>query len=128
MEELEPEQLPMDQVLGEIRNMLMSDMDKDELQPNRTEPAFEPYRPVEPMIPKKVEPAYFLLTPAMRCDLPSDSELSETVQRRAQQVLSKLQKETTPEKLSPALTDWLETHLPELVEQVVSKKISEQKN
>jgi len=127
--EQDPEEIPMDQVLAEIRQMLSA-------QTTQTGKAEEPSitrepeakQPVPPVVPppaptlekvKPEEPDYFLLTPAMRCDLPPDSELSETVQKQTTRVLNKLQQQSSPE-LSPALIEWLNTNLPAMIEKVLA--------
>ena len=130
--EQDPEEIPMDQVLAEIRQMLTNPdtmpadnvENKSEPEPIRSEPVFAPAPPVvkpvaEAVSNKPKEPDYFLLTPAMRCDLPSDSELSETVQRQTTRVLNKLQQQSNTE-LSPALVEWLNANLPGMIEKALS--------
>ena len=134
--EQSPEELPMDQVLDEIRLMLMAESDSQNKQkataldsPIRVSDIItqnESPKPdsVEKIAVKPPEPAYFLLTPAMRCDLPSDEVLSETVQRQLQRVMTKMQaQKQETDKISPELIAWLNTHLPALVEKVVSEKL-----
>ncbi|MBR6411896.1 MAG: DUF2497 domain-containing protein [Alphaproteobacteria bacterium] len=127
--EQDPEEIPMDQVLAEIRQMLSAQTtqtDKVEEPAINQKPEAKP--PVPPVIPppaptlekvKPEEPDYFLLTPAMRCDLPPDSELSETVQKQTTRVLNKLQQQSSPE-LSPALIEWLNANLPAMIEKVLA--------
>ena len=149
MEDLdkEPEEIPMDEVLSEIRQMLSSDMpiqDTERTEPTLSEekqtrpekevpsvesPASAISDKVEVQVPppsprpSHIEPDYFLLTPAMRCDLPSDNELSAQVKVQTQRVLSKLQQETPTLQLSPALEDWLSKNLPAIVEKVLDEKL-----
>ena len=83
---------------------------------------------------------YFLLTPGMRCDVESkhpDPALSLSVQEKTQQVLNKLSRLREPlssdnvvnhdtpavSALEPALTEWLNTRLPEILEHIVSKEL-----
>lgn len=123
--EQDPEEIPMDQVLAEIRQMLSaqtSSSDEQVSQPAEPIPQ-NVDEPVLPPISDRVEaPAsdYFLLTPAMRCDLPSDSELSEAVQKQTTRVLNKLQQQSVTD-LSPALVEWLNANLPEMIEKALSK-------
>ena len=116
MEDLEqdPEELPMDEVLAEIRQILSSKLAGKEPAPSL--PRFSP-------TPEPQSPAtdYFLLTPAMRCDLPSDSELSQNVQRQTARVLNKLQQKAPMPDLSPALIDWLNENLPKIIEKALDK-------
>ena len=80
--EQDPEEIPMEQVLAEIRQMLSGEASAEK----PTEPSFE--KPAEPLpdtekaqpvvppaptptvpeSPRSEAPDYFLLTPAMRCD------------------------------------------------------------
>ena len=134
--EQDPEEIPMEQVLAEIRQMLSAQTTGEEKPEVSSFERGEPSTPVPevpqsvvppvapmpesiPEPPKPEKPDYFLLTPAMRCDLPSDSELSETVQRQKALVLNKLQQQSATE-LSPALVEWLNAHLPAMIEKVLS--------
>ena len=141
MEDLdkEPEEIPMDEVLSEIRQMLSSEMpvsDAERVEPkldrktlNKSESDKETKvvsNEVEPSTSSRTvhfEPDYFLLTPSMRCDLPSDEELSDQVKVQTQRVLSKLQQGIPMPQLSPALEDWLNKNLPAIVEKVVEEKL-----
>ena len=77
--EQDPEEIPMDQVLAEIRQMLSAQTERAEdgpesVEPQKTAPIAEPPVPPRPVADvAKEAPEYFLLTPAMRCDLPPDS-------------------------------------------------------
>ena len=62
---------------------------------------------------------YFLLTPAMRCDLPPNFELSQNVQRQTARVLNKLQQQTSGTDLNPALINWLNENLPKIIEKAL---------
>ena len=128
--EQDPEEIPMDQVLAEIRLMLSApgEAPKNE-KSEKSASESSPSPRVEPVItapsspsfsdrPKSIASDYFLLTPAMRCDLPPDSELSETIQRQTTRVLNKLQQQSAAE-LSPALVDWLNANLPAMIEKVL---------
>ena len=130
MEDLEqdPEELPMDEVLAEIRHILSSKLSGKE--PAQDTPRFSqspvpttnidtPNQTVT--VPCEPAPDYFLLTPAMRCDLPPDSELSQNVQKQTARVLSKLQQQTTASDLNPALIDWLNENLPKIIEKALDK-------
>ena len=128
--EQDPEEIPMDQVLAEIRQMLSAPAEAPNNEKNeKSDSESSPSPRVEPVItapsspsfsdrPKSTAPDYFLLTPAMRCDLPPDSELSETIQRQTTRVLNKLQQQSATE-LSPALVDWLNANLPAMIEKVL---------
>ena len=140
MEDIEqdPEEIPMDQVLAEIRQMLTSQNIPVENTPSavskQTDAVLPPKDPIIPMSEKislspspvaektKATSDCFLLTPAMRCDLPPDSELSETVQKQTTRVLNKLQQKSTAE-LSPALIEWLDANLPGMVEKALSNHL-----
>ena len=127
--EQDPEEIPMDQVLAGIRQMLSPQTETQEekqafklvLSPTQESAAFE--NPLPPISEKVKSPGddYFLLTPAMRCDLPPDSELSEAVQKQTTRVLNKLQQQSTSE-LSPALMEWLNAHLPDMIEKELEKR------
>ena len=130
MEDLEqdPEELPMDEVLAEIRHILSSKLTGKE--PQRNIPQFSesptPSANVDKTsqtlaIPAEPAPDYFLLTPAMRCDLPPDAELSQNVQKQTARVLSKLQQQTSATDLNPALIDWLNENLPKIIEKALDK-------
>ena len=120
--EQDPEEIPMDQVLAEIRQMLSTQTLSPDEKPiyQSAEPTEKPVEKPLPVSdqPKPTVPDYFLLTPAMRCDLPSDSELSETVQKQKTLVLNKLQQQSNTE-LSPALIEWLNANLPAMIEKVL---------
>jgi len=143
MDELdqEPEEIPMEDVLAEIRHMLS----KEILSPTASvegavssaksvqKPAdvssverenLPPPSPSErSSISDTSKPDYFLLTPAMRCDIPIGAP-SEAIQRQAQRVLSKLQQESRqPETLSPVLIAWLNANLPQMIEKVLAQKL-----
>ena len=125
--EQDPEEIPMDQVLAEIRQMLSAQTERAEdrpesVEPQKTAPIAEPPVPPRPVADvAKEAPEYFLLTPAMRCDLPPDSELSETVQKQTTRVLNKLQQQSGAD-LSPALIEWLNANLPAMIEKALEKR------
>ena len=118
MEDLEqdPEELPMDEVLAEIRQILSSKLAGKEAPQGSSR--FSDTLPPTPTISSSAAD-YFLLTPAMRCDLPPDSELSQNVQRQTARVISKLQQKTPASDLSPALIDWLNENLPKIIEKAL---------
>ena len=125
MQETEPEELPMDVVLDEIRQMLLADTENDQ----KSEPLQENEDVEVCEIPQKQipeEPDYFLLTPEMRCDLDEQKlELSEIIQKRTQQVVNKLNhQQNSDEIISPVLEKWLNENLPTLVEKAVAEKLS----
>ncbi len=140
-EEIGPEeQPPMEVVLHEIRQMLLADMQ-----------AISGSHLPEPPNKKEATSAvdYFLLTPEMRYDVPdqqsSKTDLSQSVQEKAQQVLNKLSQlqeqkssstkeaiEQTPVEVSEMainasleskITEWLNTRFPEMLERIIEKEI-----
>ncbi len=130
-QETEPEeQPPMEVVLREIRQMLLADMQAVAVSSDSA-----------CSISVETEASdYFLLTPGMRCDVESkhpDPALSLSVQEKTQQVLNKLSRLRDPlssdkvvnhdapavSALEPALTEWLNTRLPEILEHIVSKEL-----
>ncbi|MBQ7413784.1 MAG: hypothetical protein IJV07_05930 [Alphaproteobacteria bacterium] len=137
MEEQDPEEIPMDQVLSEIRHMLSDDnLLKKQVVPEHPSDYVDPPQTVQPVIASKPEPVeqenvpkkendYFLLTPAMRCDLPSDSELSASVQQQAARVINKLQQKNPPQPLATEVEEWLRNNLPGMIERVLTEKLSE---
>ena len=118
MENLEqdPEELPMDVVLSEIRRILTAQTENPQKVEN-IEPVYS-----KEIISKEMLTECFLLTPAMRCDLPSDAELSQTVQRQANKVLSKLQNPPGDPSSDSAVIAWLKANLPQMIEDVMNKK------
>ena len=129
MEDLEqdPEELPMDEVLAEIRHILSSKLSGKEPQQNipqfsATTSTTGNDAPIKTQDTSSLSaPDYFLLTPAMRCDLPTDSELSQNVQKQTARVLSKLQQQTSAADLNPALIEWLNENLPKIIEKALDK-------
>lgn len=134
MQETEPEELPMDVVLNEIRQMLLADTEKKQTEETpknvtETEEVFFEEVPVVEDVPQKDVEDYFLLTPEMRCDLVENKvELSDIIQKRTQQVVEKLNQQqslgNSEVVLSPALEGWLNKNLPELIEKAISEKLS----
>ena len=147
--EQEPEEIPMEEVLAEIRQMLSAEI-KEEKTPEvektapvfvmpKVEPVFEKEEPVkvdakpdtkvdpkpEPQPIKVNIPEIFVLTPAMRCDIPVAKALSQNVQKQTQKVLDKLQKDTErTSQLSPELVEWLNKNLPSMIEKTVKERLS----
>jgi len=125
MEDLEqdPEELPMDEVLAEIRHILSSKLTEKETHKDIPQFLAKP-SPGTDTATKTLSSSqssdtdYFLLTPAMRCDLPPDSELSQTVKKQTAHVLNKLQQPTVD--LNPALIDWLNENLPKIIEKALN--------
>ena len=122
MEDLEqdPEELPMDEVLAEIRHILSAKLEGKNISADE-HPAILSENVIHQKEPKEEisHLDYFLLTPAMRCDLPPDSELSQNVQRQTARVLTKLQQQTPANDLNPALIDWLNENLPKIIEKAL---------
>ena len=112
-EDQAPEEIPMDVVLSEIRQILTKDIDAADLKK-------EPIAPAGSAI--REDPDYFLLTPDMRCDLPK-AEV-KTIHKRTEQILSKLQSRQNSVDLSPALERWLNTHLPQMIEDILNRRLS----
>ena len=110
-EDQAPEEIPMDVVLSEIRQILTKDMDCSGPKKDRDIPTVHP---------RAEEPDYFLLTPQMRCDLPD----AGTVQERTERVLSRLHDRQDGCDLSPALEKWLNTHLPQMIEDILNRRLS----
>ena len=134
MENLEqdPPEIPMEDILAEIRQMLSN---TDEIKKAPSQEKFSEVETVtkssvvEQSIPaievaeRKIrKPDYFLLTPAMRCDLPSDAELSASVQKQTARVMNRLHQETAHSELNPVLIEWLNKNLPAMIEKVISEK------
>ena len=110
-EDQAPEEIPMDVVLSEIRQILTKDMDALDSQDKGVSPVAAAYRE---------EPDYFLLTPQMRCDLPDTG----TVREQTERVLSKLHDRQDGCDLSPALEKWLNAHLPQMIEDILNRRLS----
>ncbi len=124
--EQEPEELTPEEIMGEIRQMLMADL--GESIPVEAVAASMGAQPVTEAVED-----YFLLTPDMRCDHlfvpPVDKN---EVHKRAQQLLGKLSRlksgdkeEETAVQSTPdtAVTDWLNTNLPQMLEQIVAREV-----
>jgi cell pole-organizing protein PopZ len=133
MQETEPDELPMDVVLDEIRQMLLADTENKQSKElpkevAKTEEVFFEDVSVVADVPEKEtkQTEYFLLTPEMRCDLTENKvELSDIIQKRTQQVMDKLnQQQNVDETLSPALESWLSKNLPSLIEKAIAEKLS----
>ncbi len=136
MQETEPEELPMDVVLNEIRQMLLADTEEKQSEESskditETEEVFFEDVSVITDVPKKdsKQEEYFLLTPEMRCDLVENKiELSDIIQKRTQQVMDKLNQQKSIDNsevvLSPALESWLNQNLPTLIEKAIAEKLS----
>ena len=139
MEEQDPEEIPMDQVLSEIRHMLSDDnflkkqddteqrFDDGKLSQSAQSVVMSESEPTRRTVVPQKENDYFLLTPAMRCDLPSDSELSASVQQQAARVINKLQQKNPPQPLASDVEEWLRNNLPGMIERVLTEKLSEGK-
>ena len=136
MQGTEPEELPMDVVLNEIRQMLLADTEEKQSEESskditETEEVFFEDVSVITDVPKKdsKQEEYFLLTPEMRCDLVENKiELSDIIQKRTQQVMDKLNQQKSIDDsenvLSPALESWLNQNLPSLIEKAIAEKLS----
>lgn len=137
--EQEPEEIPMEEVLAEIRQMLSAEVKEEPIKcDKKVEPVLGEFKettidtpktprvmqPEKPIVIHK-EPEIFILTPAMRCDIPVAKALSQNVQKQTQKVLDKLQKDAVAEpKLSPELIAWLNNNLPSLIEKTVKERLS----
>lgn len=116
-EEQPPEEIPMDQVLAEIRQMLTKEMSGRTSSP--AESTVEISAPVQAKPVEKCD--YFLLEPSMRCDslfkmvftpVPENSVTpSEHLPQR---------KLNAP--ISAELEVWLKTNLPSMIEEILSKR------
>ena len=144
MEELEkdPEEIPMEDVLAEIRRMLTAKVESDssdsfdQAQKNelpKDEVVSAPVIPQEsfgesPNVASKIDlpedDDYFLLTPAMRCDSLFNHKTSEQVKLQTQKVLHKLGQRTEKDRIPPELEAWLNKNLPEIVERAVAKQMA----
>ncbi len=130
MEELEPEELSPEEILSEIRRMLMADMAGQPLPEVPTEEVQEKV--------KSTVSDYILLTPDMRCDhLFATSSEKEIAHTKARQLLHKLShvnvEEGTKNQHSEVsteaiVTDWLKTHLPDMLNEIVSREINKALN
>lgn len=151
MEDQEPQEVPMEQVLDEIRHMLMTDTrltserslsqgpdTETETQSSvRTVQALSEGAETEIREPVFDLPAYFLLTPEMRCDDPMASPTpkqtagsggtatpqTDVVHARTRQILNRLQTSGSDMPVSPELERWLQSHLPALVEKIIAEKM-----
>lgn len=149
MEDQEPQEVPMEQVLDEIRHMLMTDTrltserslsqgpDTETQSSVRTVQALSEGAETEIREPVFDLPAYFLLTPEMRCDDPMASPTpnqtagsdgtatpqTDVVQARTRQILNRLQTAGSDMPVSPELERWLQSHLPALVEKIIAEKM-----
>lgn len=151
MEDQEPQEVPMEQVLDEIRHMLMTDtrltserslsqgLDTEtETQSSvRTVQALSEGEKSEIREPVFDLPAYFLLTPEMRCDDPMASPTpnqtgvsggaatpqTDVVYARTRQILNRLQTAGSDMPVSPELERWLQSNLPALVEKIIAEKM-----
>ena len=140
MEDLdqEPEEIPMEEVLAEIRRMLSAKVEEKPTEQSASvqgslsstdEVVYNPPVKQAEVVSKKPTPTseledYFLLTPAMRCDDLFNSGSPEQVKLQTQKVLQKLGQETVKVQLSPEVEAWLNQNLPAIVERVVAKQLS----
>jgi len=139
MEDLdqEPEEIPMEDVLAEIRRMLSEKVETDTPKqsvsvqndtPTTIESDFASVGKQDDALKKITLPPevedYFLLTPAMRCDALFDNSSPEQVKLQTQKVLQKLGQETVRVQLSPELEAWLNRNLPAIVERVVANQLT----
>ena len=139
--EQEPEEIPMEDVLAEIRQILSAEVKEDKKDTiEKIEPVFVMHEETAEKINEKKEikkefssvvlekEEIFILTPAMRCDIPVAKALSQNVQKQTQKVLDKLQKGNTQadttDSLSPELITWLNKNLPDLIERTVKERFS----
>lgn len=130
--EQEPEEIPMEEVLAEIRHILSAEVkieknnETEKIEPVLTSPRIVQEIPkLKPQQNLSQGNEIFILTPAMRCDIPTSKALSQNVQKQTQKVLDKLQKgNTQTDNLSPELIAWLNKNLPDLIEKTVKERFS----
>lgn len=130
LEDLETEELSPEEILCEIKRMLMADMAGQALPEIPTEETQEKV--------KTTVSDYILLTPDMRCDhLFATFSEKEIAQTKARQLLHKLScvnveegvKNSTSDVSTEAIvTDWLKTHLPDMLNEIVSREIKKALN
>ena len=140
MEELEqePEEIPMEDVLAEIRRMLSAKVESDVVDSSSgvqddtraidevvyNPPSKQP-EPVSKALDSTVEVKdYFLLTPDMRCDDLFNQGSPAQVKLQTQKVLHKLGQGSEKIKISPELEAWLNQNLPTLIDRAVAKQLS----
>ena len=136
MSELEndPEEIPMDEVLAEIRRILSEKAPDNEAAVESTVPAHKADQPTDDVTPiaeesPVSEPAdCFILTPEMRCDLPAAFDSTPVTSENAapkqpSDILNRIQQKAQG-TISPDAIAWLEANLPRLIDEALSRHFS----
>ncbi|MDR2901507.1 MAG: DUF2497 domain-containing protein [Lactobacillales bacterium] len=131
----QPEELSVDEILSSIRDILSKELSEDfaadkkkKSKPATTEKSVSIESPKIPVISTDV----FVLTPQMLVFKPGDTS-KESAKQKIQNILSKLSnkssagKKMTREELEPeirgALKEWLNSHLPQIIEKTVDQEV-----
>lgn len=125
---MQEEELSVSEILSSIRQVLSKEA---EALNNRVEKPVTPSLSVDTPVleePKAKEPVVLELTPTMRVQ--SESLLSASTTIKTQAALEKLKQIKTvnpswdlEKEVKPLLIAWLDAHLPEIVEKVVSQEV-----
>lgn len=123
------EEASMDDILSSIRRILTAEQKKERGVESTTD--FEPQKEIEtkklsvfdepvdftPAVIQDTETVSepFLLTPAMRVDIPNEPEKAPSV--------SELSVLTAENQLQPLIQKWLDEHLPDIVEKVIREEV-----
>ena len=125
---MQEEELSVSEILSSIRQVLSKEA---EALNNRVEKPVMPSLSTDTPVleePKVKEPVVLELTPTMRVQ--SESLLSASTTIKTQAALEKLKQIKTvnpswdlEKEVKPLLVAWLDAHLPEIVEKVVSQEV-----
>ena len=125
---MQEEELSVSEILSSIRQVLSKEA---EALNNRVEKPVTPSLSADTPVleePKAKEPVVLELTPTMRVQ--SESLLSASTTIKTQAALEKLKQIKTvnpswdlEKEVKPLLIAWLDAHLPEIVEKVVSQEV-----
>ena len=125
---MQEEELSVSEILSSIRQVLSKEA---EALNNRVEKPVTPSLSLDTPVleePKAKEPVVLELTPTMRVQ--SESLLSASTTIKTQAALEKLKQIKTvnpswdlEKEVKPLLIAWLDAHLPEIVEKVVSQEV-----
>ena len=125
---MQEEELSVSEILSSIRQVLSKEA---EALNNRVEKPVTPSLSTDTPVleePKVKEPVVLELTPTMRVQ--SESLLSASTTIKTQAALEKLKQIKTvnpswdlEKEVKPLLVAWLDAHLPEIVEKVVSQEV-----
>ena len=125
---MQEEELSVSEILSSIRQVLSKEA---EALNNRVEKPVTPSLSLDTPVleePKVKEPVVLELTPTMRVQ--SESLLSASTTIKTQAALEKLKQIKTvnpswdlEKEVKPLLIAWLDAHLPEIVEKVVSQEV-----